>query len=127
MATLDNFNTHNGSRRPLYPTLSERMGAIQRGLNDSNLGDLANRIPIGPVQPVDVGMRVSAHVDPTITERLTQGLGGNFVPTRPYTYRLLGDTADGIYLYSPTCLGNKIRNYIGRVLPIKTTSRFTPY
>lgn len=127
MATLDNFHTNNGSRRPLYPTLNARLGAIQKGLYDGNMGDIPNRIPIGPIQPVDAGMRISAHADPTVTERLTQGMGGLFVPTRPYTHRLLGDTVDGIYLYTPTCLGNKMRNYISKVLPIKTTSRFAPY
>lgn len=127
MGSLDNFHTGNGSGKPHWPVLEQRMRSIQQDLHAGNLGDLPNKVPIGPVQPVDGAMRMSARPDPRITERQMFGYGKHFIPTRPYTHRIVGDTADGLYLYSPTCLRNKLVNYAHRLLPIKTTSRFVPY
>ena len=127
MSTLPNFHTGNGFRRPMWPQWDDRMQAIQKDLMGSNGGEISHRVPIGPVQPMDAGLRMSAHPDPQITERHMHQFHRHFVPTRPYTHRVLGDTADGVYMYSPTCLRNKFTNYWKKMVPIKTTSRFVPY
>lgn len=127
MSTLANFNTGFGSGKPFWPDWEHRMHAIQRDLMGQNGAEIAHRVPIGPVQPLDSGLRMSAHPDPRLTERQMHRVTDHFVRTRPYTHRVVGDTADGIYMYSPTCLRNKLVNYWKKMVPVKTTSRFVPY
>jgi hypothetical protein len=137
MASLDNFHTHQGGifARPHrhYPSYEERMRMIQTGVqsSQSSMWDLANVTPIAPVQPHDPGNRApNASVDPQYVERVSvRAMKDHFVPLRPHTQRLLGDTAEGVLLYhkhfSPV---EHMRNLWSRFrAPVKTHSRYHPF
>lgn len=101
--SLDNFHTQNPVPRnhaAWFPTTDHRHRSIQSALVNSNVtGDWGNRVPLGPIQPVDTSMRLSARPDPTITEK-RDGISDHlYVHTVPYTHRRMGDTAEGVLLY----------------------------
>lgn len=105
MASLDNFNTPNGGQvRMSWPDEQTRMSSYMRGVqNTSTHGDVASHVPVGPIQPSDQAIRLSDHPDPRYTEKVSSRLDTLYVPTRPYTERMKGDTAEANLLYERRC------------------------
>lgn len=146
MASLDNFHTGNPAPHPsqrrgwaMYPYhQSDRHAITQYNLmGHPREGDIANRVPVAPVQPfVDPLIHTGrAAPDPTYVERVHEGLSKNFVVTRPRTHiRESGDTAEHKLLIQGTvCWRNRIQNFLsgggGRtsIVPLNTYSRYHPY
>ena len=151
MLPLDNFHTTNPAPHPsqrrgrqLYPYhLADRHDVVRYGLMGGSGrwsgegGDLANRVPIGPVQPVvdpllDTGR---AAPDPTYVERVSQGLNDRYVATRPRTHlRESGDTAEyKLLVQGTTCWRSRLANLVTggagqrSVSPFNTYTRYHPY
>lgn len=126
--TLDNFTSPNHSVRPstvrLHPSYAERLRWIQRGVQSSVSGgvwDLPGAVPVAPIQPYDPGLRTSAHLTAQGEEYATpRGMLGHYVPLRPTTQRLRGDTADGILLYD-------VPGPRTNTVPIARFSRYHPF
>ncbi len=111
MASLDNFHTYNGSNRLNWPDMNTRMNALRRGLYDTSTnGDVASRVPVGPIQPSDQAVRLSNHPDPRYTERISAGVNSDmYVRTVPYTQRMKGDTVESNPIYErPCCLAQRL-------------------
>lgn len=137
MASLDNFHTQQGSVVQLsFINLQDRMRLIQQGIHSSqdSAWDIANAVPIGPTQPHDPGNRAaSKNVDPQYVERIShRGLKDQYIPLRPHTSRLLGDTAEGVLLYDTPHhsfgLRQRFAQLFGRTMtPVRTVDRYQPY
>jgi hypothetical protein len=144
MASLDNFHTGNPAPQAaahkgknLYPFhQSDRYAVIQHDLPGTN-NDVRTKIPIGPVQPyVDPLLHTGrAAPDPSYVERMSSGLNGNYVVTRPRTHlRESGDTAEHkMLIQGTTCWRNRIANFFGggggrmSITPINSYTRYHPY
>lgn len=149
MASLDNFHTGNPAPHPihhhgvhLYPYhLSDRQQIIQQslvgGTGQRDGWGLANRVPIGPVQPYGDPLLHTGRAapDPTYVERISEGLNDRYVATRPRTHlRESGDTAEHkMLIQGTTCWRNRILNFIngggGRmsVARLNHYTRYHPY
>lgn len=150
MASLDNFHTMNPAplashRRGtnMFPYhLSDRHDIVRYGLMGSGgrsdeAGDLASRVPIGPVQPIVDPLLATgrAYPDPSYVERVSDGLSDQYVATRPRTrLQLSGDTAEHKLLVQGTaCWRARIQNWLSggggqrSVSRINTYSRYHPY
>lgn len=146
MASLSNFHTsnpapHESERKGylMYPYhTADRHAIVQHNLMGSTReGDWPNRVPIAPVQPIvdPLAQTGRSAPDPTYVERISDGLTGNYVPTRPRTHlRESGDTAEHKHLIQGTvCWRTRILNFLngggGRmsVVPLNTYTRYHPY
>lgn len=110
------------------------MTALKFGVhNTSTHGDVAAHVPVAPIQPSDPGMRSSEHPDPRYTERINNRMASTYVPTRPYTQRMVGDTVDAHILYEGRCcpmrkLWNKPMGHPPSTVPLRTRNhRWQPY
>lgn len=134
MASLDNFHTNNGHVRIAWPDWKTRMNALRYGVhNTSTHGDVAARVPVAPIQPSDPALRSSERPDPRYTERVTARVNDMYVPTRPHTQRLMGDTVEANLLYEGRCcvprkMWNKPMGHPPSTIPIRTRDhRWQPY
>lgn len=152
MASLDNFHTQNPAPHPrahhrrganLYPYhLSDRHDVVRYGLMAGSSrgdegGDLVNRVPIGPVQPVVDPLLATGRAapDPTYVERVSHRLSDQYVATRPRTHlRESGDTAEHKLLVQGTaCWRSRLANWLlggggqRAVTRLNTYTRYHPY
>lgn len=129
---MDNFHTSNpvpANHPAWFPTLSFRNKAIQSALHQSNItGDWPNRVPIGPIQPLDPAMRISNRPEPRFTERHDRAAQKYYVPVPPVTKRVIGqDTPEAVLIYQPS--GCPFRGWFNNV-PYKvhgSSVRYHPY
>lgn len=144
MASLDNFHTGNPAPHPserrgvsLYPYhTGDRNAIVQYDLPGVG-NDLRVKVPIAPIQPIlDPLLQTGrAAPDPSYVERVSTGLTGNYVQTRPRTHlRESGDTAEHKLLIQGTvCWRNRIANFFGggggrmSVVPLNSYTRYHPY
>lgn len=141
MTSLDNFHTGNtpGSFYPTIPTLNQ---SIIKGLHYPSEWDIQNKVPIGPFQPAcDTALHLTNRPDPTFTEKRDSASKDLYVPTRPYTKRIHGDTVDSMLLVpqksslhpgpdigTTQCPYKRLVARWNSVVPIKTSwLRFKPY
>lgn len=152
MASLDNFHTQNPAPRTvsgrhavgtqLYRAhLGERHASLQHaliaGTGKAEHWDIANRVPIAPVQPVVDPLLLTGRAapDPTYMERMGTGLNDRFVATRPRTHlRESGDTAEHKMLIQGTaCWRARLANFLTggggqrSVARLNTYTRYHPY
>lgn len=156
MASLDNFHTGNPApvvgphdpyhrrvtgRQVFRDHLGERHAALQHALvagsGRNEYWDLANQVPLAPVQPIvdPVLLTGRTHPDPTYTEVAESRLNGRYVAMLPRTrLRTSGDTAEYKQLVAgTTCLRSRLMNLLTgggnrrSVAPLNTYTRYHPY
>lgn len=121
----------------LYPYhTGDRNAIVQYDLPGVG-NDLRVKVPIAPIQPIlDPLLQTGrAAPDPSYVERVSTGLTGNYVQTRPRTHlRESGDTAEHKLLIQGTvCWRNRIANFFGggggrmSVVPLNSYTRYHPY
>lgn len=135
MSTLPGFHSRNFTLGTdhLWPSQQQRSQVIQQNLHHSRTWDIPNRVPLGPLQATHAGLREgSAHSDPILTEHRSQAVKHLYVPTRPYTERIVGDTADSRLIYTPdqnVSFMTQLKSIFQPSMrtPIRGIHRFAPY
>lgn len=130
MATLHNFHSANAGSGTvkLYPDLHLRQEWLKRNVHQPRQWDIPNLVPLGPIQRRDIHVLDGAHVDPQVTERRDESLSRMYVPLRPYTRMVQGDSADSRLLIADK--GNGFMtgwNLNGTHVPLWNHSRYAPY
>jgi hypothetical protein len=130
MSTLHNFASPNAGSATVkfYPDLHLRQEWLKKNLNHPRAWDIPNLVPIGPMQRRDLHVLDGSHVDPQVTEHRHKHVSHMYVPLKPYTRVIQGDTADGRLLME----GKKNKplqgwNMNGTHLPIWSHSPFAAY
>jgi hypothetical protein len=138
-SSLANVNTGNPVSSTLYGPYEQRSrnAILQKNLVTFNTSDIANQVPIAPIQPIVDPLLLTGRAapDPSYVERVSARLNDQFVATRPRTHVMsAGDTAEYKGLVQGTsCIRNRIRNWWQggggqrSVASLNTYTRYHPY